>query len=90
MLLLRHLIGSLFRAFFRIMLTAIVFGVIAGGAALILAFAMGGRQWPPTTLTDIAVGAFALLMAYAAGLTVLLQEAVRGVKTAEREVARAA
>ena len=90
MLLLRHLIGSFFRAFFRIVLTAIVCGVIAGAVALGLAYTMGSHTWPPSTLTEIAAIAFAVLAAYAGGLTVLVQEAVRGVKSAEREVARAA
>lgn len=90
MLLLRHLIGSFFRAFFRIVFTAIICGVLAGAVALGVAYTMGSHTWPPSTLTEIAAIAFAVLAAYAGGLTVLVQEAVRGVKSAEREVARAA
>ena len=89
MILLKHLLGSFFRAFFRIVFTAIVCAVIAGGASLFLAYAMGGSHWPPTLLTEIAAIALAVLGAYAGGITVLVQEAVRGVKAAERDVVRA-
>jgi ABC-type multidrug transport system permease subunit len=85
----RTLFSSLFRAFFRIVITALVAAVIAGAVALLLAYTMAGQHWPPTLLTEIAVIAIAVLAAYASGLTVLVQEAVRGVKAAERDVVRA-
>ena len=85
-----HLFGVLFRAFFRIVITALVAAAIAGAVAMLLAYSMGGQHWPPTLLTEIAVIAVAVLAAYASGITVLVQEAVRGVKTAERDVVRAA
>ena len=88
MLLVRTLISSLFRAFFRIVLLGIVSAVFAGGVALGLAYFMGGRHWPPSLLTEVAAIGVAVLGAYASGLTVLVQEAVRGVTDVEHGVAR--
>lgn len=84
-----QLFGALFRAFFRIVITAIVAAIIGGALALFLAYALAGQHWPPTLLTEVAAIAVAVLAAYASGMTVLVQEAVRGVKTAERDVVRA-
>ncbi len=84
------LFGSLFRAFFRIVVTAIVAAAIGAAVVLFLAYSMAGQHWPPTLLTEITAVAVAVLAAYASGMTVLVQEAVRGVKTAERDVVRAA
>ncbi|HUY75443.1 MAG TPA: hypothetical protein VMV29_01635 [Ktedonobacterales bacterium] len=85
-----HIFGALFRAFFRIAITAIIAAAIGGAVALFLAYTLAGQHWPPTLLTEIAAIAVAVLAAYASGMTVLVQEAVRGVKTAERDVVRAA
>ena len=85
-----HLIGSLFRAFFRIVFTVIVMAIIGGGITLGVAYVMAGYHWPPSILTDIAAGVIGVLAAYAGGMTVLVQEAVRGVKAAERDITKAA
>ncbi|HLY29803.1 MAG TPA: hypothetical protein VKQ36_02125 [Ktedonobacterales bacterium] len=83
-----HIFASLFRAFFKILFTAIILAIIAGGLALGAAYTLTGHNWPPSILTDITAGVIAVLAAYAGGLTVLVQEAVRGVKTVERDVAK--
>lgn len=83
-----HIVGALFRGFFRIVITAIIAAAIGGAVALFLAYTLAGHHWPPTLLTEIAAIAVAVLAAYASGMTVLVQEAVRGVKTAERDVVR--
>ena len=89
MMLVRTLFSSLFRAFFRIVFTAIVAAAIGVAVVLGVAYAMAGHHWPPTLLTEIAAVAVAILAAYASGVTVLVQEAVRGVKTAEQDITHA-
>jgi hypothetical protein len=89
LLLLRHLLGSMFRAFFRMIITAFFCGSIAGGAVLVAVY-VATRQWPPQQLTLIAAAAVAVLAAYAGAVTVLLGETLRGlaaaVGVAERDV----
>lgn len=85
MMLFRHLMKTAMRAFFRIALTILVFGLIGAGLSLLVAHQLT-QQWPPTALTDVIVVAIGTLLGYAAGLTVLLSEAVHGVFTAERDL----
>jgi hypothetical protein len=89
MSLLFRLVGALFRAFFRVVLTALVFAALAGGATLGIAYQQS-HQWPPKKLTDAAAIAIAVLAAYAAGLTVVVHEAVKGVEHVERDVVKGA
>ncbi len=84
-----HLIGSLFRAFFRIVFTVIIMAIIGGGITLGVAYVVAGQHWPPTILTDVAAAVIGILAAYAGGMTVLVQEAVRGVKAAETDISKA-
>lgn len=81
LLLLRHLFASIFRAFFRMLITAFFCGSIAGGAVLVAIYATT-HQWPPHQLSLIAAAAFAVLAAYAGAITVLLGETLRGLATA--------
>lgn len=85
MMLLGHLLKAAVRAFFRIAFSSLLFFLIGAGASLFVAYQVT-HLWPPSTPEYIIAGAIGLLLAYAAGLTVLLGEAVRGVRTAEREV----
>jgi hypothetical protein len=80
-----HLIGSAFRGFFRIMLVTLVFIAVGVGVSLAVAYQVRS-VWPPSTPEYIIAGAIGLLLGYAAGLTALLREAIRGVKTVERDV----
>jgi hypothetical protein len=89
MSLLFHLLGALFRAFFKVVFTALAFGVVAGGATLGVAYQQS-HQWPPKTLTDAAAIAIAVLAAYAAGLTAVVNEAIKGVEHVEQDVAKSA
>ena len=83
-----HLIATGCRTFWRILFMAVLAAALAAGATLLLAYE-GTRQWPPTQLTYMAAAAFAVLTAYAAGLTVLLSESVKALvdaaKVAEHE-----
>ncbi|HEX9039115.1 MAG TPA: hypothetical protein VF808_19185 [Ktedonobacterales bacterium] len=87
MLLIGHLLKSLFRAFFKITLAALVTGGLAAEGALGLAY-LYGFGWPPTRLIVILAIAIGVLGAYAAGLTTLLQEALRAALTVEHGVVR--
>jgi hypothetical protein len=89
MSLLFHLLGALFRAFFRVVLTALAFAAMAGGATLGIAYQQT-HQWPPKTLTDAAAIAIAILAAYAAGLTVVVHEVVKGIEQVGQDVAKGA
>jgi hypothetical protein len=89
MSLLFRLLGAMFRAFFRVVLAGLLFAALAGGATLGIAYQQT-HQWPPKTLTDAAAIAIAALAAYAAGLTVVVHEAVKGVEHVERDVVQGA
>ncbi len=96
MLLIVHLIKSFFRAFFKITLAALVSGGLAAEVVLLVA-RLHGYSWPPTRLIEIVAVAIGALMAYAAGLTALLFEALHAalvietgvVKGVEQEVVHA-
>ncbi|MBF6591348.1 MAG: hypothetical protein IVW57_12595 [Ktedonobacterales bacterium] len=87
MTLILHLAKAAFRAFFRIILTALASAAVAGGATLLVAY-QTSRVWPPKTLTEVAAGAIAILAAYAGALTVLIKEAIKGVATVEQGVTK--
>lgn len=78
-----QLFKSLFRAFFKVVLTLVVCAAIGGAAALIVSYVALG-QWPPTRMTEIAAIAIAVLAAYAGAVTALMGEAVRGLLAAAR------
>jgi ABC-type Fe3+-siderophore transport system permease subunit len=78
-----HLLKSLFRAFFKIAFTAVFAGALAVGAVLLVAYLNDGQVWPPKTLIEVAAAAMGVLAAYAAGLTMLLREALRAALTVE-------
>jgi ABC-type Fe3+-siderophore transport system permease subunit len=84
MTLIVHLVKSLFRAFFKITFTALLVGVLAAGAVLLVAYLNNGHLWPPRTLIEVAAAAIGVLAAYAAGLTMLMREALRAALTMER------
>ncbi len=88
MTLIFHLIKSLFHAFFKITFTALFVGVLAAGATLLVIYMNDGHLWPPSTLIDAAAAAIGVLAAYAAGLTMLMREAVRAALTVEHGVAK--
>jgi ABC-type Fe3+-siderophore transport system permease subunit len=88
MTLIFHLIKSLFRAFFKITFTALFVGVLAAGATLLVAYLNDGHVWPPRTLIEVAAAAIGVLAAYAAGLTMLLREALHAALTVEHGVAK--
>ena len=82
-----RLIGFIFRAFFRIVFAAQLFAVISVGLVLLVSSVATGI-WPPTTLTIIACLAIGVLAAYAAGMTVLVKEAVTAIHNAEKDVVK--
>jgi ABC-type Fe3+-siderophore transport system permease subunit len=88
MTLIFHLIKSLFHAFFKITFTGLFIGALAAGATLLVAYLNDGHVWPPKTLIDVAAAAMGVLAAYAAGLTMLLREALRAALTVEHGVAK--
>jgi hypothetical protein len=88
MTLIVHLIKSLFRAFFKIIFTALFVGVLAAGAMLLVAYLNTGQVWPPRRLIEVAAAVIGVLAAYAAGLTMLLREALRAALTVEHEAVK--
>jgi TPP-dependent indolepyruvate ferredoxin oxidoreductase alpha subunit len=83
-----HLITTGCRTVWRILFMSLFAAALAAGVAILVGYE-GTRQWPPTQLMYVAAGAFAVLSAYAVGLTVLLSESVKALvdaaKLAERE-----
>lgn len=87
MLMVVHLIKSFFRAFFKIMLAALVSGGLAAEVVLLVG-RLHGYNWPPTRLIEVVAIAIGVLMAYAAGLTALLFEALHAALTVETGVVK--
>ena len=84
---LRHLIPAAFRALVRMVFLSLLFAVVAGGITVGVAYENSPR-WPPTVLVIVAAAVIAALAGYAAGLTTLVREVIRGVKDAERDLVR--
>lgn len=87
MTLILRLLRALFRAFFRIVFTALIFAAIGAGATLLVAYQQN-PHWPPTTLVIVTAAVIGVLAGYAAGLTTLVGEAVKGVEDAEKDVVK--
>ena len=83
------LIPALFRALFRVVFYFLLFAVIGAGITLLVAYANTPHwHWPPSTLTIVVAAVIGVLAGYAAGLTTLVREVIRGVKDVERDVVR--
>jgi hypothetical protein len=90
MTLIVHLLKSLFRAFFKITFAAVLVGALAAGTLLLVAYLNDGHIWPPKTFIEGTAAAIGVLAAYAAGLTMLLREALRAALTVEHGAVKAA
>jgi hypothetical protein len=88
MILIVHLLKSLFRAFFKITFTALFVGAFAAGALLLVAYLNDGHMWPPKAYIEGVAAAVGLLGGYAAGLTMLLREALRAALIVEHRAVR--
>lgn len=91
MLVFRHVLGTVFKVFFRVVLATLIFAVIGAAAVLIVSTVATGKwQWPPQPLTTVATVAIAILSGYAGGMTVLLsaavREAIKGIRAVEQDV----
>ena len=82
-----NLIKYIFRAFFRIVTSSLLFAIIGAGLALLVS-SVATSTWPPTPLTIAACVVIGLLAAYAAGMTVLVGTAIGAVRDAEQDVAK--
>lgn len=81
-----HLIGTILRAFWRILLWAVVSAAIGAGVVLAVIYVNTHQlPWPPRDpLTLAALIGVAALSAYAGGVTALMTEAVRALKDATK------
>jgi hypothetical protein len=79
------MIKTAVHAFFRIAFVVILFGAIGAGVSLLFAY-QTTQVWPPSVITVIIAGLVGVLLGYAAGLTVLVREAIDGVRTAEHDI----
>lgn len=88
MLLFRHLLGTVVKVFFKVVLATLICAVIGAAAVLAVSY-VESKQWPPQTLTIVVLVAVAVLSGYAGGMTVLMSEAVReairGVRAVEQD-----
>jgi putative flippase GtrA len=83
------LIPAAFRAFLRMVFFTLLFVVLGAGIALLVAYANTPHwHWPPSTLTIVVAAVIGVLAGYAAGLTTLVREVVRGVKDVEHTVVK--
>ena len=85
MMLLSHMIKTAIHAFFRIAFVVIVFGAIGAGVSLLFAY-QTTHVWPPSVITVIIAGIVGVLLGYAVGLTILVREAIGGVRIAEHDI----
>ena len=81
------LIKYLFRAFFRIVFSTLLFAIIGAGLSLLISYLVT-KEWPPTPLTIVTIIVIGVLAAYAAGMTVLVSTAITAVRDAEQDVAK--
>lgn len=81
-----HLLAAVGRAFVKIVASFLGFAAI--GAAAIEGTAFFNQQGSLNTLDHIAAGAFALVLGYAAGLTVAVTEAIRALIDAGKEAGK--
>jgi hypothetical protein len=81
-----HLIGTVFGAFWRILITTVVTAAIGAGAVLgLIYYETHQLLWPPRDqLTLVALIGVTVLSAYAGGVTTLMTEAVRALKEAAK------
>lgn len=83
-----HLITTAFKAFWRLLLTTVVFAGLGAGAVLLVLYHYTQRvPWPlqsQNQMTLVAVIGVAALSAYAGGVTALMTEAVGALKQAAR------
>ncbi len=84
-----HLAATGCRTFFNLVFTAVLAAAVAGGATLLVAY-IQTRNWPPAQMTDVTAAAFAVLAAYAAGVTVLLRASTRTLLGAAKVVEKEA
>lgn len=89
MLVFRHVLGTVVKVFFRVVLATLICAVIGAAAVLIVSYVVGGA-WPPQPLTTAAAVAIAVLSGYAGGMTVLMSaaihEAVQAIRAVEQDV----
>jgi ABC-type spermidine/putrescine transport system permease subunit II len=81
-----HILATFFKAIGRIILAAIVCGILGAGIVLLVSFVQTkGTGWPGflAIVTAVAVGVLSL---YAGGVTVLMREAVRALQEAAKDV----
>ena len=85
-----HLIATAFRAFFRVVATAVISAAVGLGAvAVVVNHFTHQWPWPPNHLnqvTTVALVGVGALAAYAGGATMLMAEAVRGLLGAAKVV----
>jgi hypothetical protein len=84
-----HLVATGCRTFLNLLFTAVLAAAVAAGAALLVAY-VETRHWPPAQLTYVTAAAFAVLAAYAAGVTVLLRASTRTLLGAAKVVEKEA
>ena len=76
-----NLIKYIFRAFFRIVFSTLLFAIIGAGLSLLISYLVT-KEWPPTPLTIVTIIVIGVLAAYAAGMTVLVSTAITAVRDA--------
>ena len=82
-----HLIATAFRVFRRLVFTALFCAALGAGAVLLITAVVTSHwQWPPSQLTLVLLVGVAVLAAYVGGVTVLMIEAVRGLKEAAKTI----
>jgi hypothetical protein len=83
-----HLIATAFRAFVRLVITAVITAALGLGVVLAISYSNTHQlQWPPRDqMTLVALIGVTALSAYAGGVTALMLEAVGALKKATKIV----
>jgi hypothetical protein len=75
----REILGTILKAFRRVFVSSVlVFLIVAVGVEVASVFLSGGK-FPPDGTTHLAAAALALAFGFAVGMTVAVEEIVRGV-----------
>jgi len=75
----KHMLGGLQRALRAVLLTGLITAIVVAGITEVIGYFLSDRQFPPGGPTHLAAAALAIAFAYAAAITVAIEEILRAI-----------
>jgi len=75
----KHMLGGLQRALRAVLLTGLITAIVVAGITEVIGYFLSDRQFPPGGATHLAAAALAIAFAYAAAITVAIEEILRAI-----------